>query len=203
MKLSGFLKSPSSFRMQMVAFIALMLMPSMAVIIYYNQRLEERTTFVVNEYIQEIPLATDLVLRSLDNPSHLYDLVKQKDQYRLTINSESIIRHIFIVDEEGKIFDSTERKDIGRQFEIAYPDEARSIGPGDLRGAGSKIGDKQIHTLHFPITTSVEDSETGVPKNAKRDIYIVLSMKRLQQVKEEAERTRFITFAALSRWRMP
>jgi signal transduction histidine kinase len=197
MKLSGFLKSPSSFRVQMVAFIALMLMLTMAVITYYNQRLEERTTHVLNEYIQEIPLATDLVLRSLDNPSHLYDLVKQKDQYRLTINSESIIRHIFIVDEERKIFDSTERKDLGRQFEKAFPDEAQSIGPGDLRGAVSKIGDKQIHTLHFPITTSVEDSETGVPKNAKRDIYIVLSMKRLQQVKEEAERTRLIVFAIL------
>ncbi len=42
MKLSDFLKSPSSFRAQMVAFIALMLMLTMAVIIYYNQRLEDR-----------------------------------------------------------------------------------------------------------------------------------------------------------------
>src|SRR5262245_14527281 len=167
MKLSGFLKSPSSFRAQMVGFIALMLMPSMAVIIYYNQRLEERTTYVVNEYIQEIPLATDLVLRSLDNPSHLYDLVKQKDLNSLTINSESIIRHIFIVDEEGKIFDSTDKKDIEKSFAESFPDEARSIGPGDLRGNLGKIGAKQIHVLHFPINTSVEDSETGIPKNAK------------------------------------
>ena len=197
MKFSDLLKPLSSFRAQMVAFIALMLMLTMAVITYYNQRLEERTTHVLNQYIEEIPLATDLVLRSLDNPSHLYDLVKQKDQYRLTINSESIIRHIFIVDEEGKIFDSTDKKDIERQFKIAYPDEAQSIGPGDLSGAVGKINDKEIGILHFPITTSVEDSETGVSKNAKRDIYIVLSMKRLQQVKQEAERTRLIVFAAL------
>jgi signal transduction histidine kinase len=195
MKLSGFLKSPSSFRAQMVAFITLMLVLTMAVIAYYNQRLEERTTRVVDEYIREIPLATDLVLRSLDNPSHLYDLVKQKDLNGLVINSESIIRHIFIVDEEGKIFDSTDKKDIARHFAKAFPDEAQSIGPGDLSGAVGKISDK--HILHFPITTSVEDSETGVPKNAKRDIYIVLSMKRLQQVKEESERTRFIVIAAL------
>ena len=44
MKLSDFLKSPSSFRAQMVAFIALMLALTMAVISFYNQRLEERTT---------------------------------------------------------------------------------------------------------------------------------------------------------------
>src|SRR5215475_6353892 len=158
MKLSDFLKSPSSFRAQMVAFIALMLMLTMAVIAYYNQRLEERTTRVVDEYIREIPLAIDLVLRSLDNPSHLYDLVNQKDQIRLIINSESIIRHIFIVTEEGKNFDSTVRKDIEKQFEIEYPDEAQSIGSGDLSGAVGKIKTKQIYTLHFPITTSVEDS---------------------------------------------
>ena len=49
----------------MVAFIALMLALTMAVISFYNQRLEERTTRVVDEYVHEIPLATDLVFRSL------------------------------------------------------------------------------------------------------------------------------------------
>jgi signal transduction histidine kinase len=47
------------------------------------------------------------------------------------------------------------------------------------------------------MTTSVED-EAGFPRSAKREVYIVLSMKRLQQVKEAGERTRLIAFAALS-----
>jgi hypothetical protein len=111
MKLSDFLKSPSSFRAQMVAFIALMLALTMAVISFYNQRLEERTTRVVNEYIREIPLATDLVYRSLSEGENLYVLVNQPGQNSLAVNSESSIRHIFIVDEEGKIFDSTDQKD--------------------------------------------------------------------------------------------
>src|SRR5262249_49711681 len=106
MKLSDLLKSPSSFRVQMVAFIALMLMLTMAVIAFYNQRVEERTTSVVNEYIREIPLAIDLVLRSLDKGEYLYNLVNHKDQNSLAINSESIVRRIFIVNEEDKIFDS-------------------------------------------------------------------------------------------------
>src|SRR5215510_7448333 len=142
MKLSDFLKSPSSFRTQMVVFIAMMLALTMYVITYYNQRLEERTTRVLDDYIREIPLATDLVLRSLDNPSHLYDLVKQKDQIRLSINSESIIRHILIVDDEVKIFESIDKKDICIQFAKAFRDEAQSIGPGDLSGAVGKINDK-------------------------------------------------------------
>jgi hypothetical protein len=80
MKLSALLKSPSSFRAQMVAFIALMLALTMAVISFYNQRLEERTTDVVTEYIQEIPVAIDLVLSSLSKGDNLYNLVNQENQ---------------------------------------------------------------------------------------------------------------------------
>src|SRR5262249_45723726 len=50
---------------------------------------------------------------------------------------------------------------------------------------------KEINTLNFPITTVVEG------KDAKRDIYIVVSMKRLEQVKRAAERTRLILFTVL------
>ena len=200
MKLSDFLKSPSSFRAQMVAFIALMLALTMAVISFYNQRLEERTTHVVNEYIREIPLATDLVYRSLSEGENLYVLVNQPGQYSLAVNSESSIRHIFIVDEEGKIFDSTDQKDNEKLFAKEYPEIAQSISTGDLRGDVGKIGDEEFRKLHFSITTSPEGpegDETGVQKSAKRDIYIVLSMKRLQQVKELAERDRLIAFAFL------
>jgi signal transduction histidine kinase len=196
MKLSDFLKSPSSFRAQMTAFIALMLALTMAVISFYNQRLEERTTHVVNEYIREIPLATDLVYRSLSEGENLYVLVNLPDQNSLAVNSESSISHIFIVDEEGKIFDSTEKKDIEKPFAKAFPDIAQSISTGDLRGDVGQIGDTPFRKLHFSITTSSED-DTGVPKSAKRDIYIVLSMKRLQQVKEAAERDRLIAFVLL------
>jgi signal transduction histidine kinase len=197
MKLSDFLKSPSSFRAQMVAFIALMLALTMAVISFYNQRLEERTTHVVNEYIREIPLATDLVYRSLSEGEDLYVLVNLPEQNSLAVNSESSIRHIFIVDEEGKIFDSTNQKDVGEPFAKAFPDIAQSISTGDLRGDVGQIGDTPFRKLHFSITTSSEGGETGVQKSARRDIYIVLSMKRLQQVKELAERDRLIAFVFL------
>ncbi|HZF38843.1 MAG TPA: ATP-binding protein [Blastocatellia bacterium] len=194
MKLSDILKSPSSFRAQMVAFIALMLVLTMAVISYYNQQLEERTTRVVKEYIDEIPVAVELVLRTLSKAENLYDLVNQGNQNSLTINSESIIRHIFIVDEEGKIFDSTDKNDIGTLYKPT--DETPLAKLGELRANIGKIGDKETIPIQFPMTTAVGD-EAGVQKSAKRDVHIVLSMKRLQQVKEAAERDRFIAFALL------
>ncbi len=194
MKLFALLKSPSSFRTQMVAFIALMLALTMAVITFYNRRLEERTTRVVDEYIREIPVAIELVLRSLDKGEYLYNLVNQNDPKSLAINSESIIRHIFIVDEEKKIFDSTDRNDIGKTYN---PDvEASLISPGELKDHISEAVDRQYAIIPFPMTTSVE-GEDGAPRSAKRDVHIVLSMKRLQQVRESADRARFIVFAVL------
>jgi signal transduction histidine kinase len=187
-KLSGVLKSPSSVRAQMVAFIALMLALTMAVISVYNQRLEERTTNVVNEYLHEIPVAIGLVLRSLYEDRDLYDLA---DQNGLTINDESIIRHIFIVDEEGKIYRSTDRNEIGNKHNRA--DEASSINPAELKANLDQIGGKETADIQFPMTTAIGDEQ----KDVKRDIHIILSLKRLQQVKESAERDRFIAFVLL------
>jgi hypothetical protein len=191
MKLSDILKSPPSVRAQMVAFIALMLALTMAVISTYNQRLEERTTRVVDEYLHEIPVAIDLVLRSLYRGEHLYDLVDQRGQNSLTIDAESIVRHIFIVDEEGQIYDSTNKDDNGKPYNHA--DQPPPIKPGDLKASIGKIGDKETRIIEFPITTAFGDEKN----NAKRDVHIVLSMKRLQQVKESAERERFIALVLL------
>jgi len=193
---SDLLKSFSSFRAQMVVFIALMLALTMAVLSLVNQQLEDRTTGVVDEYIREIPLAMDLVYRSLFKGEYLYNLVNQPDQDSLAVNSESSIRHIFVVT-EGKVFDSTDENDIGKPFPKTFTDEAPLISMGDLKGGGGEIGNKQTRTLHFSITTIAEDAETGARKDAERKIYIVISMNRLNQVKEAGERTRLIIFGLL------
>jgi signal transduction histidine kinase len=186
-KLSGALKSPSSVRAQMVTFIALMLALTMAVISLYNQRLEERTTNVVNEYLREIPVAIGLVLRSLYEDRDLYDLA---DQNGLTINDESIIRHIFIVDEEGKIYRSTDRNEIGNTHNRA---DEPSINPAELKANLDQIGGRETTDIQFPMTTAIGDEQ----KDVKRDVHIILSLKRLQQVKVSAERDRFIAFVLL------
>jgi signal transduction histidine kinase len=152
---------------------------------------------VVDEYINAIPLATGLVFRSLFEGENLYDLVNQPNSESLAVHSESSIRHIFVVDAEGKIFDSTDKNDLGKPFPKTYADEAQRISMGNLRNVFDEINNKESRKLYFTLTTTVEDSETKVRKDAERHIYIIISLKRLQQVKEAGERTRLILFALL------
>src|SRR5262249_14494449 len=195
MKLSDLFKSVSSFRAQMVAFITVMLALTMLVLQLVNSQLEGRTTRVIDEYIRSIPLATGLVFRSLFEGENLYNLVNQSDQKSLAINSESSIQQILIVDAEGKIFDSTDKKDIGTPYKP--DDKGPPIGIGNLRNDLDEIGARPSQILSFSLTTAVEDTETGERKDANRTIYIVISLKRLQQVKRAGERTRLIVFALL------
>ncbi|HKQ76740.1 MAG TPA: ATP-binding protein [Blastocatellia bacterium] len=197
MKLSFLLKSFSSFRAQMVSFITVMLALTMAVLILVNQQLESRTTRVVDEYIRAIPLAIDLVFRSLFEGENLYDLVNQPGQNGPSINSESIIRHIFVVEADGKIFDSTDKKDIEKPLPREVTDVALPISLGNLNDDLNESGAQEISIRHFHLTTAVTDADTGVQKDAERDIYFVISLKRLQQVKRAGERTRLIIFALL------
>ncbi|MCI0387527.1 MAG: ATP-binding protein [Acidobacteria bacterium] len=195
MKLSDLFKSVSSFRAQMVSFITVMLALTMAVLSLVNQQLENRTTRVVTEYIESIPLANDLVFRSLFKGDNLYDLVNRPNPDSLAINSESSIQQILIVDAEDKIFDSTDENDIGTLYKPDNKD--LPIGIGNLKNDLDQIGAKPSIALSFSLTTAVEDTQTGERKDAERDIYIVISLKRLQQVKKAGERTRLIVFALL------
>jgi signal transduction histidine kinase len=196
MKRSILFKPLSSFRAQMVAFIALMLALTMAVLSLLNQRLEERTTDQVHEYIHAIALATDIVYRSLSEGKYLYDMVNQPDENSLAINSESIIRHILVVNAEGRVFDSTDEKDIGQPYK-QFIEEASSVSVEDLKRHVDEAGSNQSSTLFFSITTSSKNPTTGEQESTKRDIYIIISQNRLAQVKEAGERTRLIGFVIL------
>jgi signal transduction histidine kinase len=178
----------------MVSFITVMLALTMAVLYLVNRQLEERTTNVIDEYIRSIPVATDLVFRSLFEGDNLYDLVNRPDPKSLAVNSESSIQQILVVDAEGKIFDSTNKNDIGKPYKPDNKD--KPLAMGNLRNELGGIGAKQS-SLSFSLTTAVEDTETGERKDANRTIYIVISLKRLEQVKRAGERTRLIVFALL------
>jgi signal transduction histidine kinase len=196
MKRSDSFKPLSSFRAQLVAFIAGMLLLTMLVLSLLNQQLEGRTTRQVDEYIRAIALATDLVYRSLSEGKYLYNLVNQPGQDSLTVNSDSIIRHILVVDAAERVFDSTDERDIGQPFKQIAEDAPR-FTLGDLKGDVDEIGNKQSRTLYFSITTSAKDPATGEDVSTKRNIYVIISMNRLQQIKEAGEQTRLIVFVLL------
>ncbi len=175
-----------SFRSQMVAFIALMLVITTLVIFLINRSQERRTTQVVEEYIQSIPQAIDITYQSLLTGDYLYNVVNQEEPGSLRIDSESVIRHIFIVKENGEVLDSTDQRDIKQQFDAIY----KNLAPfkiGDLKPDQNSARASETRTLTFTTET-----DKGV-----RKIIIVISMTRLNRVKEAGDRVRLGVFAGL------
>ncbi|MDQ3010177.1 MAG: ATP-binding protein [Acidobacteriota bacterium] len=187
MNLARLLKPFASFRAQMVTFIACMLILTAFVISLINLQLEQRTTKQVEEYIRAITLAAGLVPRSLSEGSFLADLVNQPGRDSLRIDSQSIIRHILIVERDGKIYDSTDRRDRGQQIKSVIEDSP-VVQIGDLRRDADMTANEQSLTLKLPLET----------EKAKRNAFIVVSMNRLNSVKTVAQRDRLITLIGLS-----
>jgi signal transduction histidine kinase len=170
----------------MVLFITIMLVVTGLVISIINQRLESRTTQLVGEYIEAITLATETVSHSLSEGLYIYNLVNQPDDESLVIDSESVIRHILVIEEDGKIFDSSDRSEVGKQFQAIIKD-IPMVQLGDLRREVNEFGSYQRRTLTFSIET----------EKAKRKILIVISMSRLKSVKEAGDRMRLLAFIIL------
>jgi signal transduction histidine kinase len=175
-----------SFRSQLVAFIALMLLITTLVIFLINRSQERRTTQVVEEYIQSIPQAIEITYQSLLQGAYLYNLVNQDEPGALRIDSESVIRHIFIVEENGNVLDSTDQKDVNQRFDSIY-ENLPAFQMGDLRRGDHSAKAGESRTLTFATETN-----KGV-----RKIFIVISMTRLNRVKEAGDRVRLGVFAGL------
>lgn len=179
------LKPLSSFRGQLIAFIAFMLLVTALVISFINQRLERRTTGQVDEYFRSIILATDIGYRSLSEGKYLYTMVNTGHAGGLAVDETSIIRHILVLDADTKkIIDSTDRDDIGQGYQFG---SLPTFQPGDVKLDTDETGNEQSRTVRFSIETD----------KGKRDILAVISMQRLRGVKEAAERDRLIAFIVL------
>ncbi|MBI1762110.1 MAG: HAMP domain-containing protein [Acidobacteria bacterium] len=176
----------SSFRAQLVAFITAMLLLTALVIFFINQQLERRTTRQVDEYFQSIILAMDLSYRSLAEGKYLYELVNTRQPNSLPIDSESVIKHILILDASTKeISDSTDKKDIGTKSEYTG---IPTFAPGDVKLDADSLSANESRSVKFSIETD---------KGKIRDILIVISLKRLKRVKDAADRDRSIALTVL------
>jgi signal transduction histidine kinase len=198
MKRIGLSNPLSSFRAQMVSFIVVML--ALTVVVYYilTRQSEKRNTDEFGEYIRAITLATDTVYRSLAEGKYLWELANQPDKSdSLTVNDQSVIRHILVVDAANKIYDSTNEKDIGQSFK-RIAEDAPPFSIGDLKDDSDDIGDNQSRSIHYFITTSTKNPSTGEQESTRRDIYIIFSLTRFTQAREMGDRIRLIVFVPLA-----
>ncbi|QQS45398.1 MAG: HAMP domain-containing protein [Acidobacteriota bacterium] len=183
--LARLLKNLSSFRIELIAFITLMLLITALVISFINQRLERRTTGQVDEYFRSIIQATDIGYRSLSEGKYLFTLVNTGQPGSLAVDDKSIIRHILVIDAEtGKISDSTDQDDIGQSYQIGT---LPIFQPGNVKLDTDEAGQQDSRTVKFSIETD----------KGKRDILAVISMQRLRGAKEVAERDRLLAFVVL------
>jgi signal transduction histidine kinase len=176
----------SSFRAQMIAFFAATLLITAVALSLVNQRLEGRTTRQVDEYIQAITLANDLIYQSFAQGLYLYDLINSPDRPGLTVNNDSIIRHILVIDEQGIVIDSTDRSELNRQLP-AEISNLPTLRRGDIKFENDGASADRDRTM----TTQI-DTEKG-----RRRIIVVISMDRLQRVKDEVARLRLATLISI------
>ncbi len=176
----------SSFRSQMIAFLTITLVVTAVVLSLVNQRLEERTTSQVDEYIQAITLANDAVFESLAKGQYLAEVLKDPARRLLEVSNQSIIRHILILEEDGTVYDSTEKNEIGARI-ASQTHDLPPLLRGDL-----KLNERTGKSEGLRSMATTIDTE-----KARRTIIVVISMDRLQRIKDEAARARLLSLAGI------
>src|SRR5438105_4593506 len=175
----------SSFRARMVLFIAAMVLFNTTALYFINRRLEERIIHQVEEHSQALTLASSIALKSLFSGEYLYKLVGQESKERRAAMSDTI-RHILVIDSQGKIVDSTDERDLGQQLDAAIGD-LPPVSFGDVMADTDATGNEQDRTMSYPVETSKD----------RRKIIIVVSMSRLNRVVYQASLDRLIATAVL------
>jgi signal transduction histidine kinase len=183
----------SSFRAQLIAFIAGMLILTTFTLYVFNKRSENLIAQQMKEYVQATGQAVELALHALAESEDLYVLVdpnKADPLHKgatLEVNSDSIIRKILIIDSVTKVIDnSTDQNDIEDPVGEDIT-ELPSLVLGEL--GNDDIGQKSDPASKIEVTFETE--------RTKRTVIIVVSMKHIDRVIATAARDRLIVIGLL------
>jgi len=166
----------SSFRAQIVLFMAVTLLINTVLLQYINQRLEGRITEQAERQFNELAQAIDLALNSFPSGKFIYELVPDAG---LEVSPDDTIRHIVITNEQGRVIDSANRDDIDEPLSqeiAALPPVSHNEA---MRG---QINHDHPSKITFPVQTS----------GGERNIIVVVSLRHLSQTASEAARDRLL-----------
>jgi signal transduction histidine kinase len=186
-------KKFSSFRAQLIAFIAGMLILTTLTLNIFNKRSENLITQQMKDYVQATGQAVEIALHALAESEDLYDLVdpkKASDVHKgptLQVNSDSIIRKILIMDSVTKMIDnSTDITDIESMIDeeiTGLPSLVfDELGTDSLDQSGGRASKIEVNF----------DTE-----RTKRTVIIVVSMNHIDRVVTKAARDRLIVIGLL------
>ena len=169
----------SSFRAQMVFFVAAMVLLITFALQFINQRLERRITISAEEQFNEVNRAIDIALNSFPSGKYLYELVQSEG---LAVTPNHTIHYITVLNENRDVIDSTNQQDIDSQLRpdiAALPLMRRS----DPKVAGSDHERK----IEFPVQTD----------KGTRTVIVVVSLQRLSQAVNDVGRLRLVVTAVI------
>lgn len=169
----------SSFRAQMVFFVAAMVLLITIALQFINQRLERRITISAEEQFNEVNRAIDIALNSFPSGKYLYELVQSEG---LAVTPNHTIHYITVLNENRDVIDSTNQQDIDSQLRpdiAALPLMRRS----DPKVAGSDHESK----IEFPVQTD----------KGKRTVIVVVSLQRLSQAVKDVGHLRLVVTAVI------
>jgi HAMP domain-containing protein len=104
----------------------------------------------------------------------------------LEVTDKSIIRHILILEEDGTVFDSSDKDEIGKRI-TSQTQDLPPLLRGDVRLSDQNRTSEGL----WSMTTSIDTQK------ARRTIIVVISMDRLQSVKDSAASTRLATLGVM------
>lgn len=171
----------SSFRAQMVFFVAAMLLITTVALQLINQYLERQITTSAEEQFYEVTKAVDIALNSFPTGQYLNKLAQSEG---LSVDSQNTIHNITITNEQGAVIDSTDEQDIDNKLRP----EIASLPPmRHNETLLNSLSTEHISKIQFPITTD----------KGTRSIIVVVSLQRLSQTVSQVGRIRLFATIAL------
>lgn len=170
------------FRARLVSVMVAMLVVTAVITYFLNLRAERQIEDQVNADINVLIQAIDIAQSSLGSEEYLDDLVRKS---KLEAQFEGHRVHVFVVNAENRIVDSSDANQIGQAIpltQIANQPTALEDRIAESIGEWSSVTSRDRHTFIFPVDTT----------KGKYYLVVVRSMQYLNEVIRETFRRRLL-----------
>jgi signal transduction histidine kinase len=173
-----------SFRTRILMFVTLIFIVTTLVNYSINRYYETRIVNLVGDTLDDTSLAIDLAQSSFLNEDYLYDRVTAELRQRFGPDENHIIHRILVTNEDGRIRDSLEKDDYGKNI-IDVVKGIVSVNPVRMKQEPGPDGREPEKLLTYPV-----EVETEYGKTETRQVVIVVSPHRLTELVSSGTRER-------------
>jgi signal transduction histidine kinase len=165
----------SSFRGRILMFVTLIFIVTTLTNYYINRYYETRVVNLVDEQLNDTSLAMELAQTSFLTEDYLYERVTDQLRERFGLDETHTIHHILVTYEDGRIRDSLEKDDIGKNI-VDVVAGISSINPATMKQEPGPDGREPEKLLTYPVEVGTDSGETET-----RWVVIVVSPHRLTE----------------------